>query len=60
MSHHEVLDAVHSNTSVILCEHSNTERGYLRDIFQHKLFKMLDGQVLVEVSEVDKDPLFVV
>ena len=29
MSHHEVLDAVSCRRTVILCEHSNTERGYL-------------------------------
>ena len=30
MSHHEVLDAVHAGTTVILAEHSNSERGFLR------------------------------
>merc|ERR1712098_750612 len=29
MSHHEVLDFVHKGVSVILADHSNTERGYL-------------------------------
>ncbi|XP_060593558.1 NIF3-like protein 1, partial [Ruditapes philippinarum] len=29
MSHHEVLHAVYNNSAVILCDHSNTERGYL-------------------------------
>merc|ERR1740129_2554415 len=29
MSHHEVLDIVHKGTSVILADHSNTERGFL-------------------------------
>ncbi|KAL3857251.1 hypothetical protein ACJMK2_011942 [Sinanodonta woodiana] len=28
MSHHEILHAMYSMTSVIVCDHSNTERGY--------------------------------
>ncbi|KAG8429436.1 hypothetical protein GDO86_020189 [Hymenochirus boettgeri] len=30
MSHHDVLDAVAEGCSVVLCEHSNSERGYLQ------------------------------
>ena len=60
MSHHEVLDAIHDGTSVILCEHSNTERGYLKEVFRDKLFELLDGHVKVEVSELDHDPLCIV
>jgi dinuclear metal center YbgI/SA1388 family protein len=56
MSHHEVLDAVHAGTSVILCEHSNTERGYLK-LFAKRLTGMLDNHVKVVVSEKDTDPL---
>ena len=29
MSHHEALDAQQNGVSVLLCEHSNTERGFL-------------------------------
>ena len=56
MSHHEVLDAVHTGTSVILCEHSNTERGFLK-VFASKLSCILENLVSVEVSEIDEDPL---
>jgi len=28
MGHHEILDATANGTTVILCEHTNTERGY--------------------------------
>ena len=59
MSHHEVLDAVHSGTSVILCEHSNTERGFLY-VFATKLSDMLENDVSVQVSIVDSDPLKIV
>ncbi|KAJ3295133.1 hypothetical protein HK104_002992 [Borealophlyctis nickersoniae] len=67
MSHHEVLAALGANTSVILCEHSNTERGYLREVLQARLLTWLridkglqvqpDMEVEVLVSEVDRDPL---
>ncbi|XP_075156491.1 NIF3-like protein 1 [Haematobia irritans] len=56
MSHHEVLDANHNNVSVILCNHSNSERGFLRT-FQPKLDDMLNGLCEVIVSESDEDPI---
>lgn len=59
MSHHDVLDAVANNRTVILCEHSNTERGFLqtlKETFEEKM----DLKVQVEVSQIDKDPLVVV
>ena len=59
MSHHEVLDAVHNGTCVILCEHSNTERGYL-SVFAKKLSTMLDDKVEIFVSKTDEDPLKIV
>lgn len=58
MSHHEVLDFVHKGVSVILTEHSNCERGYLR-LVQQKLEKQLEG-VKVVISQEDRDPLTVV
>lgn len=58
MSHHEVLDAVHKGTNVILCEHSNTERGFLCK-WKGVLESALEG-VQVSVSTSDKDPLEVV
>ncbi|KAJ3064398.1 hypothetical protein HK102_008215, partial [Quaeritorhiza haematococci] len=71
MSHHEVLAAHASNASVVLCEHSNTERGFLKEVLQPKLQKLLQesregkeeaGEVEVEVlcSKYDRDPLEVV
>ena len=41
MSHHEVLDFVHKGISVILTEHSNCERGYLR-LVKEKLVELLE------------------
>lgn len=60
MSHHEVLDAINSGITVILCEHSNTERGFLRDWSQQLRTVVFEDQVFVTLSEVDKDPLRIV
>ena len=59
MSHHEVLDAVHNGTSVILCDHSNTERGFLK-VFASELSSILNNAVSVQVSDLDADPLQIV
>lgn len=59
MRHHEILEATAKGVSVILCDHSNTERGYLK-VFKQKLETKLDGKVTVEVSTLDADPLVVV
>lgn len=59
MSHHEVLDAVARGTSVILSDHSNSERGFL-SVFREKLTVRLPDSVAVVVSKVDRDPLEVV
>ena len=95
MSHHEVLDAVHSgirsghrsisspcflkrtsvvknptveecvsdqtccDISVVLCDHSNTERGYLQSDYAELLRKELPG-VSITSSQSDQDPLQIV
>jgi len=59
MSHHDVLQAKHTGHSVILCEHSNTERGYL-PVLREKLMQTLGSGVNIIVSQTDDDPLHVV
>eukprot|EP00092_Neocalanus_flemingeri_P027741 GFUD01030113.1.p1 GENE.GFUD01030113.1~~GFUD01030113.1.p1 ORF type:complete len:367 (-),score=97.87 GFUD01030113.1:62-1162(-) len=59
MSHHEVLDFVHKGVSVILADHSNTERGYLK-VAKQKLGELLGSDVKILVSQVDRDPLQIV
>lgn len=67
MSHHEVLAALEKGTSVILCEHTNTERGYL-EILRLRLLAFFSGnkdvapiqEATVVVSKVDRDPLQIV
>ncbi|XP_067833018.1 NIF3-like protein 1 [Heptranchias perlo] len=59
MSHHEVLDAVAAGTTVILCEHSNSERGFLTEL-RDLLALRLSGLVAVCRSTADRDPLAVI
>ncbi|NWS97170.1 NIF3L protein, partial [Mionectes macconnelli] len=56
MSHHDVLDAVANGISVILCEHSNTERGFLSEL-REVLATHLQNKISIIVSEKDRDPL---
>nr|CAD7430124.1 unnamed protein product [Timema monikensis] len=56
MFHHDVLDAVHKGTHVILCNHSDSERGFLTS-FADTLTKLLDDKVCVRLSLSDCDPL---
>lgn len=65
MSHHEVLASVASGRNVILCGHTNTERGYL-PVLASKLrveFAKLEGEekmfeaASVHISQEDRHPL---
>ncbi|KAG7492246.1 hypothetical protein MATL_G00011520 [Megalops atlanticus] len=56
MSHHEVLDAVAAGTSVILSDHSNSERGFL-SVLRERLLVRLPDSVSVKLSQRDRDPL---
>lgn len=57
MSHHDTLEAIHNGVNVILCEHTNTERGWLAQLKTMLEEKVEDIEVVI--SEVDKDPLTV-
>lgn len=59
MSHHDVLAATARGVVVILCEHSNTERGFLQS-YMSLLQASLGPAVAVTLSERDADPLTVV
>lgn len=58
MSHHDLLEANAKGTSVILCEHSNTERGYLA-VLKKSLAEALEKKVEVLLSQKDRDPVTV-
>jgi len=64
LSHHEVLAAVEKGQHVILCGHTNTERGFLK-ILQKRLQNDIDHQVgpskvHVDISNYDKDPIEII
>jgi len=59
MSHHDVLFALSHNKSIILCEHTNSERGYLESVLKPKLLKEIEKNscnIEVYVSKEDVDP----
>ncbi|GAC98534.1 hypothetical protein PHSY_006128 [Pseudozyma hubeiensis SY62] len=59
LSHHEILAYKAAGASVIVTNHTNTERKYLRDVLQHWLRPELPSQYSISVSKTDRDPLTV-
>ena len=59
MLHHDILDATHSSTHVILTNHSDSERGYLKD-YSKILSANLKDSIWIAVSSKDADPLVTV
>jgi len=59
MRHHDVRSWVDRGVSVVLCDHTNTERGYLPRLAQ-TLTERCGGALTVSVSRRDRDPLEVV
>uniref|UniRef100_A0A2P2I6J9 NIF3-like protein 1 n=1 Tax=Hirondellea gigas TaxID=1518452 RepID=A0A2P2I6J9_9CRUS len=60
MSHHDVLEFTQCSVTVLLLEHSNSERGFLSAVLQPKLKEIFENKITVAVSEEDKDPLQIV
>jgi len=56
MRHHDVLEKLRQGSSVIVSEHTHTERGFLPE-FARRLEGLADGQLEVLVSTRDADPL---
>jgi dinuclear metal center YbgI/SA1388 family protein len=56
MKHHDVLGAVETGTSVILCGHTESERGYLK-ILRRLLLVEAENTVEVLISKADAAPL---
>jgi dinuclear metal center YbgI/SA1388 family protein len=59
LRHHDVMDALARGTSVILCEHTNTERGYLT-VLQRRLSGERSLGVEFVIAGPDCEPLRVV
>ncbi|TDL26344.1 NGG1p interacting factor 3 [Rickenella mellea] len=61
MSHHEVLAAIANERTVILCGHTNTERGYLNILAKKLVSELAESKesekVEVLVSKEDRHPL---
>lgn len=57
MSHHEVLDCIHEGSTVVLTEHSNSERGFLSTVYAENLRHIFGSSVSVITSTSDTDPL---
>lgn len=64
LGHHEILHATrHKKAWCLLVEHSNSERGFLKDVLAQKLSQELqkmghDGSVLISKSDVEPIQLF--
>ncbi|OBA23743.1 NGG1p interacting factor 3 [Metschnikowia bicuspidata var. bicuspidata NRRL YB-4993] len=54
LSHHEALYFTETGSSVVACNHTNTERAFLR-VLKSQLEKELP-EAEIEVSQVDRDP----
>ena len=56
LRHHDVLAKLRAGSSVILSEHTHTERGFLPE-FAQRLESLAEGGLEVLVSKRDRDPL---
>jgi dinuclear metal center YbgI/SA1388 family protein len=56
MRHHDVLAKIRAGSSVILAEHTHTERGFLPELAQ-RISELSAGELQVLVSARDADPL---
>jgi putative NIF3 family GTP cyclohydrolase 1 type 2 len=56
MRHHDVLAKLRHGASVLLSEHTHTERGFLPS-FARRIEAAAEGQIQVLVSQIDADPL---
>lgn len=56
MRHHDILSKQALGSSVVLCDHTNTERGYL-PLLAERLHAALGGRATIVVSRTDSDPL---
>ena len=58
-SHHSALRAIQQGKTLVQVFHSNSERGYLREVLKPRLEEVLRSNVPeaeVVLSEYDKDP----
>ena len=58
LRHHDILAHVARGTSVIVTDHTNTERGFLPTFAQQLQARLPEAQVII--AESDRDPLSIV
>lgn len=56
MSHHNILSSMKKNITVILSEHTHTERGYLK-LYKQMIRKKLQKNIIINISKKDKEPI---
>ncbi len=56
LRHHDVLAKLRAGSSVILSEHTHTERGFLPELAR-RISELAGGELEVTVSKLDADPL---
>jgi putative NIF3 family GTP cyclohydrolase 1 type 2 len=58
-SHHEILHEVHRGVSLIVTDHSNTERGFIDQFIQDFTGLLAKENKTIEIfrSKLDRDPL---
>ncbi|MGE5785841.1 MAG: Nif3-like dinuclear metal center hexameric protein, partial [Myxococcales bacterium] len=57
MRHHSILAAAANGLSVVVTDHTNTERGYLpqlADMLRRRL-----GDIQISIAKSDRDPLVI-
>lgn len=54
--HHMVLSCLRKGASVLLAEHTTTERGYL-SVLRERLLELTAGQAQVSLAQSDREPL---
>ena len=59
MRHHDILEKNQNGSSVIVCDHTNTERGYLPRL-KDSIVRASGEEIEVLLSAHDRDPLEVV
>ncbi|KAG7699236.1 hypothetical protein KL930_004588 [Ogataea haglerorum] len=60
LSHHEALYFREKGSSVIACNHSNTERGFLSVLKEQLARELDDPEIAIDISTTDEDPFAIV
>ncbi len=59
LGHHQILATLARGQSVVLCNHTHTERGYLPRL-RERLLELTAQRIEVHISKADREPLEIV